>query len=95
MPKPVIEKEEFANVCSLTHFYNISYSDKQQPQQAVVMTMPLPLDYCGRSLYVMLRHQDDDDDNDDKAEEDFWEILEKNPDVHCGMVNVNVVRFSQ
>ncbi|XP_041360012.1 uncharacterized protein LOC121376253 isoform X3 [Gigantopelta aegis] len=92
IPKPAIDEEEFDKVLSLSHFFNISHAEGEQPQKEVIMTIPLPHDYFGDGdLYVMMRHEDDNC----QVEQDLWEILEKNPAVHNGLVNVNVRHFSE
>ena len=56
------------------------------------MAIPLPHDYFGDGeLFVMMRHEVDYYQH----EESLWEILDKNPPIQNGMVNVNVPHFSE
>ncbi|XP_046374759.2 uncharacterized protein LOC124147945 [Haliotis rufescens] len=95
IPRPAYDNEDLGletiEVASVSNFYDVNHTRKEQPQNDVTVTLPLPRDYMGDGgdLYVLNRR----DKEEDESELSLWEIVCVNPKVTQGKVMFKATHF--
>lgn len=95
IPRPAYDNEDLGvetiEVASVSNFYDVNHTRKEQPQKDVTVTLPLPRDYMDDDgdLYVMNRR----DKEEDESELSLWEIVCVNPKVTQGKVMFKATHF--
>ncbi|XP_046551565.1 uncharacterized protein LOC124261265 [Haliotis rubra] len=95
IPRPAYDNDDLGvetiEVDSVSNFYDVNHTRKEQPQNDVTVTLPLPRDYTGDrgDLYVLNRR----DKEEDESELSLWEIICVNPKVTQGKITFKATHF--
>ncbi|XP_067677965.1 ankyrin repeat domain-containing protein 36A-like [Haliotis asinina] len=95
IPRPAYDNKdlevETIEVDSVSNFYDVSHTRKEQPQNDVTVTLPVPRDYSGDrgDLYILNRR----DKEEDESELSLWEIICVNPKVTQGKITFKATHF--
>lgn len=98
IPTPVYKSENFKNILSIGHFYDLHHSlgCDQFQKNGVTFTSPLPHEFeSDGELCVLAADIPMDFDPDlNKLDENIWEILDRDPKTKKGRVSCDLSHFS-
>lgn len=98
IPTPVYKSENFKNILSIGHFYDLHHSlgCDQFQKNGVTFTSPLPHEFESEGELCVLAADIplDFDPDVDKLNENIWEILDRDPKKKKGRVSCDLSHFS-
>lgn len=98
IPTPVFKSENFKNILSIGHFYDLHHSlgCDQFQKNGVTFTSPLPHEFESEGELCVLAADIplDFDPDVDKLNENIWEILDRDPKKKKGRVSCDLSHFS-
>ncbi|XP_061181048.1 uncharacterized protein LOC133189665 [Saccostrea echinata] len=99
IPTPVYKPEQYRDVLSIGHFYDLHHSlgcNKFQ-ENGVTFTSPLPHEYENEGELCVLAAdipEDFDPDLDEALDENVWDVLKRDPKTKKGKVSCDLSHFS-
>ena len=99
IPVAPFQPDHITSVLSVGHFYDLTHNRQEQPQKPVNLRVPLPNDYEAEGdLYLLGADIDIEyylDENYDSTEDiKHWEVIDVNPKITKGCVNIPMNHFS-
>ncbi|XP_060082575.1 uncharacterized protein LOC132561881 [Ylistrum balloti] len=103
LPSPVFDPQDFGNIVSVSHFYDLNHNHSERPQKEIGLKVPLPQDYDGEGNFYILGAELSSQvylDMEGEGEEtqkhiiEQWSIIEKNPVSVKGCIKCPVTHFS-